>query len=113
MKAGSPTHLNFLHELFSPVIIEEENIMLTTIPTEEKVLKVIHSLNPWKASGKDGFNGQFYSSCWTIIRQDVMSKIHNFFRGTPDLKDINQTLIVPIPKCATAQFVHELKPISL
>lgn len=86
--------------------------MLTTIHTEEKVLQVIHSLNPWKASGRDGFNGQFFSSR-TIIRQDVTSKIHNFFRGTLDLKDINQILIVPIPKCPTAQFVHEFRPISL
>lgn len=105
IKAGPVVNLNFFHELFTPVTTEE-NHMLTALPTEDEIYKIVSTLNPWKVPGQDGFNGKFYSSCWTIIR-------HEFFRGTLHRREINATLIIPIPNCASALFVHEFRPISL
>lgn len=106
IKAGPVVNLNFFHELFTPVITEEENHMLTALPTEDEVYEIVSTLNPWKVPGQDGFNGKFYSSCWTIIRDE-------FFGGTLHRREINATLIIPIPNCASALFVHEFRPISL
>lgn len=39
--------------------------------------------------------------------------MQDFFSGTFDLKEINQTLIVPIPKCNFAQMVSDFRPIGL
>ena len=41
-------------DLFSPIISEEENVILSSILTEEEVLKALVSLGSTKAPGLDG-----------------------------------------------------------
>jgi hypothetical protein len=40
--------------------------------SEEEVWGVIHSQELDKAPRPDGFTGNFYASCWSIIKEDVM-----------------------------------------
>lgn len=114
MYANTPANLGSLHQLFTHVITEEEeNIMSTAVPNEEEVLSIVKSLNPWKAPGLGGFNDQFYKSCWNIIGKDVLSIVQQFFKGELNLGQINQTLLIPIPKCNSTQMVSDFRPISL
>lgn len=43
----------------------------------------------------------------------MWSIVSNAFRGTLNLKDINQTLNVLIPKCDKPEFFNQFRPISL
>ena len=43
--------------------------------TEEEIWKTICSLPSNKAPGPDGFTGNFYKACWSVIKVDVMAAV--------------------------------------
>jgi hypothetical protein len=58
--SSSPPIDDELSDLFPPIISEEENLALVSIPTEEEVFKVLSSIDSSKAPGPDGFFALFY-----------------------------------------------------
>lgn len=50
------------------VLIPEDNEGLTMIPEEEESRREVFAIDPNSAPGPDGFGGQFYQSCWDIIK---------------------------------------------
>lgn len=77
----------------------------------DEIKSIVNVLNPWKALGSDGLNGQFYKSCWDIISNDVVDMVQGLFNGRHSLHEINKTLI--IPKHTSAQNVSYFRPIRL
>jgi hypothetical protein len=47
-------------DLFSPIIIEKENVILSFNPAEEEILVALASLGSTKAPRPDGFTALFY-----------------------------------------------------
>jgi hypothetical protein len=85
-------------DLFSPIIYEEENVILSSIPTEEEVLEALASLGSTKATGLDGFTALFYKKYWKIVKNDVLQCIWNFFNNNFPLRDQNHSFIDLVPK---------------
>lgn len=57
--------------------------------------------------------GVFLKKFWSIMRDDVMKLFHNFANNAVDLRDLNYTYLVLIPKIQQATRMTEFWPISL
>jgi hypothetical protein len=52
---------------------------LKTTFTEQEIKNVIFSAPKEKAPRPDGFIGLFFSSCWELIKHDLIRAIHHFY----------------------------------
>jgi len=95
--------------------IPEYDLEALDIPfTEEEVWRTIKHLPTDKAPGPDGFTGKFYKTCWTIIKEDVMSALHTIWeKRFRNLWMLNSAFITLIPKNYEAAQVKDFRPISL
>ena len=66
--------------------------------TEEEVNVVVKELPLDKSPGPDGFNNEFFKSCWDIIKEDLLRLIYDFHVGKLLLESINTSYITLIPK---------------
>jgi hypothetical protein len=48
--------------------------------TEEEIKCVIMSAPKKKAPGLDDFIGSFFSSYWEVIKEDILSAVHQFYQ---------------------------------
>jgi len=104
---------NELLSLFDPVISDEDNLHLGSLPTESEIFASLKSLGRTKAPGPDGFTALFYVKYWDYIKNTVLLAIGNFFQNNHLLREQNHTLIALIPKRLGASSVHHYRPISL
>ncbi|KAK6791948.1 hypothetical protein RDI58_011029 [Solanum bulbocastanum] len=95
------------------LIKAEQNEEMERLPTEDEVKKVVFSLNGDSASGLDGFSGQFFQSCWNIIREDITNMVRAFFCGQELPRYITHTNLTLIPKKESIGTFGDLRPISL
>ncbi|XP_059301834.1 uncharacterized protein LOC132053747 [Lycium ferocissimum] len=65
-----------------------------------------------KALGPDGYGGQFYKDCWSIVKEDVQAGIQEFFRTGKLLKAWNNTVITLVPKSEHAEKVGDYRTIA-
>lgn len=75
--------------------------------------EAVQGLNAASAPGVDGFTGTFYVTCWSIINNDVVAAIQDFFKGADIPKSISSTTLVLIPKVQSPKKLTDLRPISL
>jgi hypothetical protein len=68
---NSPIEAEML-DLFTPIITEEDNIFLCSIPLEEEVFEALNSLGSTKAPGLDVFTALFYKKYWSTIKVEVL-----------------------------------------
>jgi hypothetical protein len=99
--------------LFEPVITAEDNQFLCAIPTDQEVFLALSSLGSSKAPGPDGFTALFYKKYWSVVKEEVLGCIKNFFQNHFLLKELNHTHIALIPKQSGSHTVHHFRPISL
>ena len=102
-----------LHSLYGqqPDVSIFENLEIPF--TEEKVNAVVNELPLDKSPGPDGFNNEFFKSCWDIIKGDVLKLIVDFHAGQLSMESINTSYITLIPKSGTPLTVNDFRPISL
>ncbi|GAA0156707.1 hypothetical protein LIER_14134 [Lithospermum erythrorhizon] len=92
---------------------QQDNAMLTNIPTLEEIKDAVFSLDKACAAGADGFNGVFFQTFWEVIGVDMHQAIAHFFRGHQLPQGITSTVLCLIPKCQGAKTWKEYRPISL
>lgn len=68
---------------------------------------------PLKSSGKDGFPALFYKKIWYIIGEDVTNYCLDVLNNRKDMRVINNTTIVLIPKVQNPDNMGQFHPISL
>jgi hypothetical protein len=110
--SNSPIEAKLL-DLFSPIIFEEENVTLCSIPSKGEVLAALDSLGSTKATGLDGFIALFYKKYRSYVKVDVLQCIWNFFKHNFLLRDQNHTFIALVPKLSGSHTTHQFRPISL
>jgi len=81
--------------------------------TEEEINDVVKDLPLDKSPGPDGFNNEFFKSCWDIIKGDVLKFIYDFHAGQISLESLNTSYITLIPKGSTPLTANDFRPISL
>ncbi len=70
-------------------------------------------MNDQKALGNDGLPAMFYKRYWATVGLTVTAAIQSFFSTGKMLKEINNTLLVLIPKNSNPSTVNHFRPISL
>lgn len=68
---------------------------------------------PLKALGSDGFHAHFFQSQWDIVGSDVCKWVKGIFAGNCIDAELNNTLIMLIPKIDHLEDFNQFRPISL
>ncbi|KAH1098612.1 hypothetical protein J1N35_015533 [Gossypium stocksii] len=68
---------------------------------------------PLKALGSDGFHVLFYQSQWDYVGVSICSWVKEVFEGKSIDPELNNTLIVLIPKTPNPEDFSQFRPISL
>jgi hypothetical protein len=110
---SNPTIETDMLDLFSQVIIEEDNTALCTIPIELKIFQTLTSIGSSKALGPDGYTAFFFKYYWDTVKVDVMNFVWNFFRNNLLPRELNHTFLALIPKTSGSHSAHQFRPISL
>jgi hypothetical protein len=59
--------------------------------TEDEVTATIRSMHKEKAPGPDGYIGIFFKECWSLIKEDTLAAINQFYNmNQQDLRFLNQ-----------------------
>ena len=76
---GDEESMNDLLDELNECVTDEDNEMLSKIPDELEIKKVITTSNLKSAPGRDGIPLLFYFACWDIVGDflvKVLQKIH-------------------------------------
>ena len=87
--------------------------LLICIPTGQEIKAMIFYMHSQKAPGPDGLPALFYQRYWNIVGSTVIEAIQSFFRSDRILKEVNNSLLVLIPKINSPSSVNHFRPISL
>jgi hypothetical protein len=91
--SSAPPNDTEMLNLFDPIITTEDNLLICAIPTKEEVVQGLSSLGSSKAPGPDGFIALFYKKYWSVVKEEVLGCIFNFFQNYFLLKELNHTHI--------------------
>ncbi|VFQ75326.1 unnamed protein product [Cuscuta campestris] len=106
-------NLDPIKEYLEVRVTEADNLELTKVPTGEEIKEVVWNLNPDSAPGPDGFNGNFFKSCWDTVKEDIISASQEFFLGIPVPRSYGSTFLTLIPKKEDPKNFSDYRPISL
>lgn len=95
------------------LITDEENALLTSMPSAEEIKRTVFSMNPLSSPGPDGFPGAFYHNCWDIVGADVVAFVQYFFQHNWLFPNANSNFIVLLPKVDGASSISQFRPIAL
>ena len=95
------------------VVSLEENESLVAPFSKEVFTKAIKQMHLEKSPGSDGLNLGFYQRFWTLIGDQIFSVTSQWLSTGAFPLDLNDTLIVLIPKCENPSSIKELRSISL
>ncbi|KAA3490640.1 reverse transcriptase [Gossypium australe] len=94
-------------------ISQEMNANLLSEFTEDEVLAALKGMGPKKAPGPDGFPALFFQRFWHIVGNDVTKFCLGFLNDNQELRQINSTDIILIPKTQSPTSLANFRPISL
>ncbi|XP_059295379.1 uncharacterized protein LOC132048699 [Lycium ferocissimum] len=58
-------------------INNDENEALIAIPDMEEIRNAVFNMSPSSAAGPDGYNGNFFHKCWTVIQEDIKNMVES------------------------------------
>jgi hypothetical protein len=96
----------------SSVSAEMNDALLKPIK-EQEVKIALFQMFPTKAPGPDGFPAHFFQTHWEICGEEVTLAVIRVLKGEDDMREVNQTFIVLIPKVASLEELGQFRPISL
>ncbi|KAA3454599.1 Retrovirus-related Pol polyprotein LINE-1 [Gossypium australe] len=96
-----------------PCLKPSEIMFLEATISNEEIKRAIFDMAPLKAPGSDGYHALFFQSQWDILGNDVCQWVKGVFDGRPIEAELNNTLIVLIPKKESPEDFSQFRPISL
>ena len=93
------------------IVSEDLNVNLMKLVSDAEIKRAAFSLGALNPRG-DGLNGLLFQNHWEDIGKDICATIHCFFQDGSLLEEINETLVVLIPKIHKLENINEFRPIS-
>ncbi|KAA3485757.1 reverse transcriptase [Gossypium australe] len=79
----------------------------------DEIKKALFDMAPLKAPGSDGYHAIFFQSQWDLVGGAVCEWVQGIFAGKKIDEELNNTLIVLIPKKSHPEDFSQFRPISL
>lgn len=95
------------------LITSEDNQMLIITSEEDEIKHVVFNMSIDSFAGPDDYNGKFFQSCWTIIKNNIIGFVHDFFRGKILMKFYSHVCLALILKLDSPITFNDLRSISL
>ena len=92
---------------------DEDNAKLCAPFSDKEISDAMFQIGPLKAPGPDGFPAMFFQRNWSIVRDDVIAAVKDFFDTGIMPEGVNSTSIVLIPKISNPTKLSDYRPISL
>lgn len=109
---GTPV-LGDLSSIIPVVMSPSDNLSLEATPSLEEVRRVVFDMDRESATGPDGWEGEFFTTAWEIVGEDLHKAVVSFFCGATLPRSITATSILLIPKVQCPQDFSQFRPISL
>jgi hypothetical protein len=94
--------------------LSTEEVGQLELPFDEvEVKEAINSSHKNKSPGPDGFNFEFYSGCWKLVKGDLMMLFQEFFDNAILPRGMLSYFITLIPKVTDPHSIPNFRPISL
>lgn len=94
------------------MVTEDQNKILSKVPTGEEIKKVAFGFKNGKSPGPDEMTAIFYKAYWNIVGNSII-KVVQFFTHGHLLKALNHTFIALIPKNDNSPWVDQYRLIVL
>lgn len=94
------------------VVQQKQREQLEAPVTGKEIKAALWSIAGDKSVGPDGYGSQFYKDCWSVVKQDVIESVKEFFNTSKMLRIINKTTLTLIPKNNHAAEVGDYRPIA-
>ncbi|KAA3488140.1 Retrovirus-related Pol polyprotein LINE-1 [Gossypium australe] len=91
--------------------METETTFLEAAISNEEIKRAMFDMAPLKAPISDGFHALFFQSQWDILGNDVCQWVKSVFEGRPIEPELNNTLIVLIPKKKVLKILVNFVPL--
>ncbi|XP_035544570.1 uncharacterized protein LOC108988642 [Juglans regia] len=102
-----------LNHLISPVISNEENLMLCKDHSIDDIKDALFSIPIDSSSGPNGFGSGFFRTCWEFVKEDLLEATLEFFHSHHLPRYFTASYIVLIPKVDKPNGFDKFRPISL
>ncbi len=102
-----------LDNLIEPVITKEDNRGICKVHSEQEIRQVVFDMQNHKALGPDGLPALFYKKFLNIVGRSVVDVVQGFFRTGNMHYEVNNSLIVLIPKTQSPSSFKHFRLISL
>ncbi|GLJ42728.1 hypothetical protein SUGI_0885880 [Cryptomeria japonica] len=100
-------------EVIQEEVSREDNEMLMCPFSLQEVKKSTFSLHPNKAPGPDDFTIEVFQKCWDFMGEDIWKVVEDFKKKRRFVREINNTIIVLIPKKLNYETMADFHLISL
>jgi hypothetical protein len=109
-EAINPFHvLDAMHRC----VDDETNEKLCAPFTEREISDALFQIGPLKAPGPDGFPARFLQQNWDLMKDEVVHAVKLFFHTGVMPNEVNDTVIVLIPKKNDPEELKDFRPIRL
>ncbi|KAA3460126.1 reverse transcriptase [Gossypium australe] len=96
-----------------PSLKEQDIDFLKKPILNDEIKKALFDMAPLKAPGSDGYHAIFFQSQWDLVGGAVCEWVQGIFAGNKIEEELNNTLIVLIPKKDHPEDFSQFRPISL
>ena len=100
-------------DLLDPIVTSQANAALCNEYIDEEIGTALFQIGPLKAPGPDGLPSRFFQRNWSILKEDVIKAVKEFFVTGIMPPGVNDTCIVLIPKVPHPEHLKDFRPISL
>lgn len=101
-----------LREVIQHPLSFDQAALLAQPVTKMEIRNTIFSMPKGKAPGPDGFTAEFFKENWDTVGPLVTTAVLDFFNSGKLLREVNNTILVMVPKVLNATSVEDYRPIA-